>query len=373
MDLDETDDHSPPLTNPSAGDGTQDASPPSGRVVGLRLALKAANHVNDADWPPFWLQVTALLAIVAIGLLALLTIWPILMALAEIGANVARSKPTQVVIAPVNSYLKVHAVGFPIDHRHLMSLWVVCGAVLLVAAFLGSIGARIGWLVFGILTLVMVWRGSGGAHAELSVGICALWWSFLSIPAYRRITALPAPYYPEAKWPVLNHVRTSRLALLLLGPQRGQYLQHPHAGPVSYYQADENRTAEIRGAEMQRRIDKSVARLGFTDVADYIKANWGRSRKTMSEELGAPEWFVKELIRANFPPRPGMRIERTPWQIKQEAVDFHRAGESFAAIGRRYKVSGNAVSRWVKEEEETLSIPPNDANRANADPPSSST
>lgn len=94
---------------------------------------------------------------------------------------------TSTVTAPVRAYLNAHAVGLPATGGQLWTTWLVIAAILFVFAVGGARGARIGWVLLGVLTTAMVYAGTAATGRYLAAGLTTAVWAVLSIVALRRI------------------------------------------------------------------------------------------------------------------------------------------------------------------------------------------
>ncbi|HKT03408.1 MAG TPA: hypothetical protein VJT31_28095 [Rugosimonospora sp.] len=123
-----------------------------------------------------WLLLDALLHLLAAGAShgADLTHW------------VATGPVTRVVTTPVRAYLDSHANGLPANPGQLWWTWLASGAVLLLLSWLGSHGARLGWVLLGALTAAMTWAGSSAHTRPVAAGVAVTCWALLSVAAFRR-------------------------------------------------------------------------------------------------------------------------------------------------------------------------------------------
>ena len=69
-----------------------------------------------------------------------------------------------------------HSAGLPISADALWWTWLVAGAVLLLLAMARSVGARIGWALFGIATTAMVWQSTPAPSAITAAALTTLAW-----------------------------------------------------------------------------------------------------------------------------------------------------------------------------------------------------
>lgn len=90
---------------------------------------------------------------------------------------------------PVHAYLTAHSAGLPLPVTALHLLWVASGAVLLLMSFLfGGFGARTTWVVWGAISVAMVWSGTPGAARQVAAGLAAIAWGLASILAMQGLT-----------------------------------------------------------------------------------------------------------------------------------------------------------------------------------------
>ncbi|MFD6757467.1 MULTISPECIES: hypothetical protein [Micromonospora] len=122
----------------------------------------------------------------------------------------------RIVIDPVRNYLASHAAGLPVNGNSLWWTWCSAGLVLLLFSLFRSVGARIGWTLYGAGSAAMVAAGSGGPGRWIAAGICVLWWSLLSIPALswrrQRVLAVPVPPPPAPPAQTVTAAPTPRVA-----------------------------------------------------------------------------------------------------------------------------------------------------------------
>ncbi|WP_328834745.1 helix-turn-helix domain-containing protein [Streptomyces europaeiscabiei] len=89
---------------------------------------------------------------------------------------------------PVHAYLTEHSAGLPLPVTSLHLLWVASGAALLLMSFLfGGFGARTTWVVWGAITVFMVWSGTPGPARQVAAGLATVAWGLASVLAMRGL------------------------------------------------------------------------------------------------------------------------------------------------------------------------------------------
>ncbi|MFD6713643.1 hypothetical protein ACFWDB_07105 [Micromonospora chalcea] len=178
----------------SPPDSTSSSTAAQARQTLTALANSMWQQARDRErdgWPPWWLPLFAVLVLAAV--LGLLVV-PLIRTLVEWGAAAAADLTgwahgqayARIVLDPVRDYLASHAAGLPVDGTTLWRTWCLAGGMLLLFSLVRSAGARIGWTLYGIGTAAMVAAETTGPGRWVAVGICALSWSLLSIPALSR-------------------------------------------------------------------------------------------------------------------------------------------------------------------------------------------
>ena len=102
------------------------------------------------------------------------------------------------VTVPVRAYLDRHGAGLSLSPANLFNVWLLAGAVLLIAAAAGSLVGRLAWLGFGSATAAMVWSATAAGSRPVAVGVTVLVWTLLSLGAFKG-----------ARWPLLLNVTSS--------------------------------------------------------------------------------------------------------------------------------------------------------------------
>jgi hypothetical protein len=94
---------------------------------------------------------------------------------------------TSTITGPVNTTLATYAQGLPLSANSIGWLWLLSAAAFFVLAAAGAFGARIGWILTGVLTTAAVVAGSPLHNAAVAGGVTVLVWALLSLIALRRL------------------------------------------------------------------------------------------------------------------------------------------------------------------------------------------
>ncbi|MFD7734309.1 hypothetical protein ACFV6F_28520 [Kitasatospora phosalacinea] len=83
---------------------------------------------------------------------------------------------------PLHRSLAARSAGLPADARTLYNAWAVAGTVILLLALRrgASVGVQLGSVLFGALTVAMVWDGSTGPGRPVAAGLAVLIWAVLA-------------------------------------------------------------------------------------------------------------------------------------------------------------------------------------------------
>jgi hypothetical protein len=90
------------------------------------------------------------------------------------------------ITSSVWAYLRSHTTGLPATPATVYAIWQLAVAGSGIASFATrALGARLAWLLAGASTGWMTWHGAPASGREVAVGLVALAWTLLSIPALR--------------------------------------------------------------------------------------------------------------------------------------------------------------------------------------------
>ncbi|MGW2545669.1 hypothetical protein ACWC5I_33530 [Kitasatospora sp. NPDC001574] len=133
---------------------------------------------------------------------------------------------------PIYHYLTVHSAGLPAGPRTLFTFWGLAGAVILIRALRqgadATVGVQLGALVFGTLSVAMVWDGTADPGKPVAAGLAALAWGVLAALAltgsWIHTTVIneppaPAPAAPAPVVPVTVEVPEPRIEAVVVDVQ----------------------------------------------------------------------------------------------------------------------------------------------------------
>ncbi|MGI5507466.1 hypothetical protein [Lentzea sp. CA-135723] len=168
---------------------------------------------------------------------------------ARLVQRILDSQMARLVHEPITAYLTEHSLGLPLAPHGLALVWAIACAVLLVFAWAGSHGARIGWVLVGAASAAMAYDGAQTVHAPLAAGVTALVWIAGSVPAFVHYQRHRAQHTvvlttPEPR-PAPVRLTASQQALISLCRARAEELLH-HAN-VSLIEDDCERWTRASG------------------------------------------------------------------------------------------------------------------------------
>ena len=133
-------------------------------------------------------------ATAALSFFALLTLTVIVLAVGPYALHTAQwiTRPEhstvpagrlwRTVSDPIHHYLTVHSEGLAAGPRTLYTAWAIAGSLILIRALRqgATVGVQLGALVFGTLTVAMVWSGTAEPGKPVAAGLAALAWGVLA-------------------------------------------------------------------------------------------------------------------------------------------------------------------------------------------------
>jgi hypothetical protein len=286
---------------------------------------REAKDRKNPYWPPAWLRIAG--AILGAAFLVFTMVDVIAAVVARVGSNLfdnmIATDLARVVISPVREYLIEHSTGLPFTGRQLYVIWAFSGLLFFcLGAFTHSRGAYAGWMVFGVVTVAMVWARTSAPAEWTAAGIAALTWSVLSVPVFSRLTSLSRSEKP-------------------------------------YRRRIGSRAAEARGVAIQRHADARARQLGFTGgLGDYFSADEKRSVKLIAEQLKLPRARAKRL-RDDYLPEAGQRSRGASPEFKRAiAKEYLAGGITQAELGRKHGYHESTISGWIREYKAMVNTPP---------------
>jgi len=160
----------------------------------LRRRGTEIEEALDLGWPftALWLRVLGVFG--GLGLFCVLGDWAGTNGLAAYHQLVGAHTHTGLAASvshPVHAYLDQHSATLPMTGRNLFGLWELAGIVLLVAGFLGSTVARLGYLLFGAATAAMVWTQTPGPARPVATAIAVALWGVGAFVVLRNLSLRP--------------------------------------------------------------------------------------------------------------------------------------------------------------------------------------
>lgn len=153
-------------------------------------------------------------------------------------STVPASRLWSTINQPIHRYLAEHSTGLAAGPRTLYTAWAVAGALILIRALRqgATVGVQLGALVFGALTVGMVWSGTDTQARPVAAGLTALAWAALAalaltgswITTHLTVVNQPAPAQPTTApspapvIPVTVQVPEPRIEAVVVDVQRLQ-------------------------------------------------------------------------------------------------------------------------------------------------------
>jgi hypothetical protein len=143
----------------------------------------------------------SVLAVVAMSIggaaAAILLIWGIVSLLLSISAQVrsgSLSLIVSLVAGSLGRWIASQAAALSVEPDAFFVGWTLAGGLSFSLAALGTVGGRIGWALFGLLTAAAAFSESAPSERWLVCCAIGLAWTVLSLPAFRRVDRrAPAP------------------------------------------------------------------------------------------------------------------------------------------------------------------------------------
>lgn len=167
----------------------------NGLLLRLYRGWHGENAIPPAGYPDqltrtaflFGLATTVALVGGALTCAALSLLFLLLGGLGGAADMVRNLEGAQIVLRPVESWLTAHTAGMNVPPSAILTVWASTGIVTFLLSFMHrSIGARIGWTLWGAATCYIAYAGTSIPSKPIAAGIAAVWWSALSVLAFRR-------------------------------------------------------------------------------------------------------------------------------------------------------------------------------------------
>jgi len=275
-----------------------------------RRLWREAVAVENRDWPPFWLYVTG--AVIAAIVLINFGSFAIVSLLSAVGNSAGSSHWGLVVEAPLRAYVYKHSRGLPVSPTALLHVWGLTGLILFALSFLGSLGARIGWIVFGLFSCGAVYAGSRPPAQWTATAVAAFAWSVVSIIAFRSV----ARYRTDTR----------------TGRDRDR---------VNRRTVEEE--AEQRFEQVRKRALTSAKGAGYKDLEDYFAERGHKVIDTISRELRIPKPRVNPLREEYLEATISSRGTLSPRKQREIIADLRSGKYSCSEISEMHGCSQEVI------------------------------
>jgi hypothetical protein len=275
--------------------------------LGRRLWREAV-AVEDRDWPPFWLYAAGAI----IGVIVLINVgsFAIVSLLSSIGNSAGSSHWGLVVETPLRAYVDKHSGSLSVSPTALLDVWGLTGLILFVFSFLGSLGARIGWIVFGLFSCGAVYAGTRPPAQWTATAVAAFAWSVASIIAFHSV----------ARYRADTRTHGDRISKRTIGEE-----------------------AERRFEEVRKQALTAAKRAGYKDLDDYFGERGHKVIDTISRELRIPKSRVNPLREEYLEATLSSRGTLSPRKQREVITDLRSENYSFSEICERHGCSQEVV------------------------------
>ena|SRR5215475_9433245 len=269
-----------------------------------RQAKREDSEVGEPVGPPPQRHAVARVAAAILGLAAALAGVALLAAI----ASHPISSVWSLIYTPIRHYIGLHSHGLPISGAQILNGWKLTGITIFILACYGSVGARIGWPIFGVISCGAVWAGTAPPTRWTATAITALAWSAVSVLAFRRLSS---PRRRPAAWSI------TRL----------------------------RRDTERRRDEARRQAELSARNKGYNNLDHYFAERGNQRIDIIAEELGIPKRYVDPLRREYLEPSISVRSNLSPGVQRQIRTDIRSGDYPKREICKKYGCSLQQLHR----------------------------
>jgi hypothetical protein len=270
-----------------------------------RHLWREAVDTDDPHWPPPWLYISGALVVVIV----LVQVGSVALAglLSHAGASARSSAWGQLIAAPLRAYFEHHSAGLPVSPVDLMKMWGFAGLVLFVGSLTGSLGARVGWTVFGASTCAAIYAGTPPPAQWTASGIAAFAWSGASIFAF-------------------CHIDRQR--------SRRRTKQRIRA------ESESDRLEDVR-----KRAHRFAKRQGYRDLEEYFAERGNQNLDTITNELKIPKPKVSPLREEYLESGISVRSRLKPRVQREIKADIRSGQCSDSEIRERHRCTQTDIRR----------------------------
>jgi len=275
--------------------------------LGCHLWREAVDR-DDPHWPPAWLRMTGIaivfLVLVSVGFSTLAVV------VHSLGASAKSSSLGLVVETPLRAYIEQHSAGLPVSATILYKTWGLTGGILFVTALLfGGLGARIGWVVFGLVSCAAVYAGTHPPAQWTATGVAACAWSLAAIFVFGSM-------------------------------RREQSNRRTRRGKGSTESEGERRHEDTK-----RRAHQFAKRQGYKDLDEYFAERGNQRIDVIARELKIPKTRVGPLREDHVEAGLSVRSTVTLRRQREIKADLRSGKYSSSEICDKYGCSPAVVKR----------------------------
>jgi hypothetical protein len=274
------------------------------RTKNDRQAKRGDPEIGEPVGPPPRWPAVARVAAAILALAAALTG----IALLAVIASHPLFSVWSLIYTPIRHYIVQHSHGLPISGAQILNGWKLTGITIFILACCGSIGARIGWPIFGVISSAAVWAGAAPPTRWTATAITALAWSAASVLAFRRLTS-------------------------------------PRRRPAVWSATRLRRDAERRHEEVRRQAELSARNKAYSNLDHYFAERGNQRIDTIAQELGIPKRHVEPLRREYLEPNISVRSNLSPEVQRQIRTDIRSGDYSKREICKKHRCSLQQLHR----------------------------
>jgi hypothetical protein len=231
------------------------------------------------------------------------------------GSSIEYSSLGTTIEGPLRTYLEQHSAGLPFSPPELIKAWGAIGIIFIIISRRGNLGARIGWILFGLFTCAGVYAGTHLPSQWTATSITAFTWCIVSI------YALPFTRRQQA------YRRINR------GIFQG---------------------ARRRVEMLKKRALQSARERGYPNLDEYFAERGNQPSEVIAKELTIPKSGARVLSGEFLEAEISTRSVLNPRQQREIALDIRSGEYSNSQIAQRHGCSPAVVKRVKERTEATI-------------------